>query len=174
MPRPIHERRATRLPDYDYSRTGAYYVTICTKGRECLFGDIKGDKMVPNLFGIAVWACWGVLPDHYPHVELDAFVVMPNHLHAVITLTNATMPGKTRHGLSEIVRNLKSYSARMINEIRGTPGAPVWQRSFYDHIVRDERDLRRIRQYIADNPAKWAEDHDNPLVIQKMKLLQRR
>jgi len=119
---------------------------------------------------------WNELPCHYPHVELDVFVVMPNHIHGVLWLidegtvgagfkpaptTISTKPG-ARHGLPEIVRALKTFSSRRINDLRGTPGAAVWQRNYHEHVIRSEESLRQIRQYIADNPAHWADDRENP------------
>jgi NAD(P)-dependent dehydrogenase (short-subunit alcohol dehydrogenase family)/REP element-mobilizing transposase RayT len=115
-----------------------------------------------NDLGRTVEACWHDLPVHYAHVELDAFIVMPNHVHGVLILMRETMFDHPDHELSEVIRALKSYSARRINELRQTPGVSVWQRSFYDHIVRDDRDLERVRAYIDGNPGNWQRDPDNP------------
>ncbi|MEJ2352970.1 MAG: transposase [Anaerolineales bacterium] len=95
---------------------------------------------------------------------LDAMVIMPNHLHGVIVLTEDDEAAKPRQGLPEIVRAFKSYSARRINALRRTPGLPVWQRSYYEHILRDEEDWERIRGYIYINPQEWDRDLENPLV----------
>lgn len=110
-----------------------------------------------NSFGTIARGEWLSLPRRYRGVNLDAFVVMPNHVHGIIWLTNLT-----RHPLSEIVRRFKARTARRINERRRSTGTPVWQRDYYEHIIRDENDLGRIRQYIADNPAKWEQDAENP------------
>jgi len=132
--------------------------------------------MYLNVFGDIVYRQWHELPSHYPHVYLDAFVIMPNHIHGIVVLSDEgalpaplvgagfeTRPyGCQRHALPEIVRGFKTYSARAINDARGTRGMPVWQRSFYDHVIRDERSLHCIREYIANNPARWAEDCENP------------
>ncbi len=127
--------------------------------------------MVLNAYGEIVREAWFDLPNHYAHVELDAFVIMPNHIHAIIVLVAepvgaglkpAPTPAPTRHPLSEIVRALKTFSARRINTRRGTPGAPVWQRNYYEHIVRNERSLDAIRRYIAENPLRWHLDRYNP------------
>ncbi len=203
-----HHRRSIRLPGYDYAQPGAYFVTICTHDGEPLFGDVIDGIMQLNRFGRIVQACWYDLPRHYPHVMLDAFVVMPNHVHMLIililtgnaaaretgarlSLTHAesdleenpfastyqpaadglvpSMPddrpaSKTavRHALPEIVRALKTFSARRINDLRHTSGLSVWQRNYYEHVVRDQADLDRIRRYIAENPQRWALDEDNP------------
>ena len=178
------ERRSIRLPDYDYSQPGAYFVTICTHQRTLLLE-------VPEYRQIIVDA-WQDLPNHYPCVALDAFVVMPNHVHGIIVLEGdgpvgadfgpvvdvgagfdsvvgvgagfkpAPTKSTKRHGLPEIVRAFKTFSGRRINALRGTPGVPVWQRSYYEHVVRTDKELDRIREYIVNNPLRWAYDRENP------------
>lgn len=160
------KRKSIRLPGYNYSKPGAYFVTICVKDHVRLFGSIQNSAMQENEFGKIVRTCWNDLPRHYPSVKLDAFVIMPNHIHGVVVIvdngntvgagfkpapTNTNTPN--HHGLPEIIRALKTFSARRINEIRKTPGVPVWQRNYYEHIVRNESALHQIRKYIADNPA---------------------
>ena len=166
----IHHRRSIRLRDYDYAQAGAYFVTICTYRRVCLFGDMVNSCMQLNDYGQIVTAHWDDLVNHYPHVELDVFVVMPNHVHGIIALTDnvgaGLKPAPTKHhGLPEIVRGFKTFSSRRINHLRKTPGQPVCQRNYYEPIIRSEDELDRIRQYILDNPAKWPEDVENPLNI---------
>ncbi len=193
-------RRSIRLKGYDYSQPGAYFVTIVARGRECVFGDVVDDHAVLTDAGRIVQACWDDLPNHYAHVRLDAFVVMPNHIHGIILLIahnvgagldtvsakrgcsgmesipldhrSVKKPAPThgrskRHALSEIVRGFKTFSARRINRLRRTPGTAVWQRNYYEHIVRGEDDLRRIRQYIADNAQRWPLDAENPSNVRK-------
>ena len=188
-PAALPRRKTLRLSSYDYAQPGAYYVTLCAQRRACIFGRVVDGQMRLNEYGESVTACWLDLPGHYDHVRLDAFVVMPNHVHAVIglrgnddtavdqthdntvgaglrpaptvaddaaTKTNAVAP--KRHALPEIVRAFKSFSARHINEIRNSPGAPVWQRTYYEHVVRSESELGRIRAYVRDNPARWTSD----------------
>ena len=179
-------RRSIRLTGYDYSRAGAYFVTVCTHDRTLLFGEIANGEMRLNDSGRLVHEIWDGLPEHYLHVDLDAFVIMPNHIHGIIFLTPGSgvmgtgmngddvsnsgsggsraglKPAPTRHGLPEVVRAFKTFSARRINEYRQTLGTAVWQRNYYEHIIRNECDLNRIRQYIIDNPAKWPEDPENP------------
>jgi len=163
-----HHRCSIRLKGYDYSRQGAYSVTVCVQDRECLFGDMVDGEMRLNRFGEIVCRVWDGLPRHYPHVVLDAFIVMPNHVHAIMILTDETSvgaglkPAPTRHGLPEIVRAFKTFSVRRINESRATSGQTVWQRNYYEHIIRDDAEMDRIRQYIETNPARWAEDRENP------------
>ncbi len=159
-------RKSIRLQEYDYSQPGVYFVTICTQNRECLFGNIGDEKMILNEYGRIVLSCWNDLPNHYSHVRLDAFQIMPNHGHGIIFIVGAGLkPAPTptkRHGLPEIVRAFKTFSARRINESRRTPGESIWQRNYYDRIIRDEDELNRIREYIIYNPLKWDLDHDNP------------
>ena len=154
----IVNRRSIRLKGYDYSQAGAYFVTICTQNRECLFGDVVNGEMVLNEFGELVFATWADLPNHNFGIELDAFIAMPNHVHGIINIVRAGLePARTgkMQNLSEIIRQFKTFSARRINQLRNTPGLPLWQRNYYEHVVRDEDDLYRIRKYIINNPAKW-------------------
>ncbi len=199
-----HHRRSIRLRGYDYSQAGAYFITICTHNRECLFGAVgAGSKpalvrikpalpsnnraglepaptqpnlMVLNEYGEIVKDTWEDLINHVSGIELDAFVVMPNHVHGIIVITRAGFikhragliqgraglkPAPTdTHALPEIVRQMKTFSARRINKNRGTPGVPVWQRNYYEHIIRNEDDLNRIRGYIANNPDNWQSDEN--------------
>jgi REP element-mobilizing transposase RayT len=165
-----HHRKSIRVPGYDYSQSGAYFVTIVTYQRECLFGEVVDGEMFLNKNGQIVEYAWNDLPNHYPHVDLGTYIIMPNHFHGIIFLLDTVGAGlrpaptsqQKRHGLPEIVRALKSFSARRINEHLNSPGVPVWQRNFYDHIIRDD-DLNRIHLYIQDNPLNWATDDENPM-----------
>ena len=172
-----HHRRSIRLLGYDYAEAGAYFITVCAYRRRCLFGDVIGAEMHLSDAGRLVHDVWDGLPNHYPDIQLDAFVVMPNHAHGIVVLVGAglkpapTDPGGARfpdvglrphsHGLPEIVRGFKTFTARQINEMRATPGVPVWQRNYYEHVIRNEESLTNIRQYIAENPARWADDPEN-------------
>ncbi len=169
----IHHRRSIRLQGYNYSRVGAYFVTICTKNRECLFGEVMDGQMQLNDVGKILQATWDALPDHYSHVELDAWVIMPNHAHGIIVLDSTvgaglkpapttTKSAPTRHGLPEIVRALKTFSSRRINGLRQTPGAKIWQRNYWEHIVRNESEMNHIREYIQNNPGQWEMDRLHP------------
>ena len=119
-----------------------------------------------NRCGDVVLSCWADIPDHYSTVTLDLFVVMPNHVHGIIILTDVgagLKPAPTkRNPLSEIVRAFKTFSARRINEYRNTAGSPVWQRNYYEHVIRNERELNQIREYISTNHLKWGLDGENP------------
>ncbi len=188
---PKHGRRSIRLKGYDYSLVGGYFITTCTMKRNHLFGDIMNGEMRLNEYGETVQDVWRGLPMHHPHVVLDAFVIMPNHVHGIIVLSNdiagnvgaglkpartndhanpivraglkpaPTKPDPTNHGLPEIVRAFKTFSARRINERRQTAGVGVWQRNYYEHIIRNDESLNQIRQYIADNPLQWEFDREN-------------
>jgi putative transposase len=159
--------RSIRLKGFDYAQAGAYFVTICTQDRVCLFGDVVDGAMILGTPGQIVLKAWCELPRHYPHVRLDAFVVMPNHVHVIIMLYDSVEAGlkpaaTTRHALPEVVRALKTFSSRRINAWRETPGISFWQRNYYEHVIRNDNDLDRIRGYIATNPPRWALDRDNP------------
>ncbi len=260
----IHHRRSIRLPGYDYSQAGVYFVTIVAQGRELLFGEVVDDAMQASDAGRMVEAVWAELAGHFPGVAVDLFVLMPNHLHGIVVLgdpasvagadpvppgpvpadpvgagfprpvapgtvgvpggateshgTAATCGdaapaldargggpaggegggcaevegpggetpgagdtsagsegrgGKTpplREGggfvgqptLGQVVAYLKYHSAKRINALRSTPYEPIWQRNYYEHVIRDQADWERISEYIADNPAQWALDDENP------------
>lgn len=166
----IHHRRSIRLKEYDYSLEGAYFVTICTHQKECLFGDITDAKMHLNQYGSIVQACWGDLPSHYPHVYLDESIIMPNHMHVIILIGPSDGGVGARHALpllGTIVGSFKSAVARKVNLLRHTPGYPVWQRNYYEHIIRNDKSLEAIQVYIQANPLYWAKDPDNPASIRK-------
>jgi REP element-mobilizing transposase RayT len=252
-----HHRRSIRLKGFDYTTSGAYFITICTHHRECLFGEIVDGIMQLNALGQIAQRHWLKLPNHHRHLSLDKFVIMPDHMHGILVLHDApvgagfdgtvselttnglhkpaptsrhdgdragfdgtgselttngvhkpaaaehhdcdwagfdntgselttnvspkpaptsrhdcdnTMPELTangsykpaptpastkRHGVSEIIRGFKTFSARRINQMRRSPGIPVWQRNFYERIIRDDEAMQRIRRYIQANPSSW-------------------
>lgn len=162
-----HNRRSIRLKGFNYASPGAYFVTICTHGRERLFGQIKGGAPALSPHGQVVAETWRRIPRHFAHVQVDAFVVMPDHIHGIVVirerlacarLESGGRPKGTAPGsLPAIVQNFKAVSARRINGLRGSPGRRVWQEDYYEHIVRDEAALAAIRQYIENNPRRWRE-----------------
>jgi putative transposase len=163
-----HHRRSIRLKGYDYKQVGAYFVTVVARNRACLFADIVNGETRLNGAGRVMQSAWDDLPNHYPGVACDAFVVMPNHIHGIIVVMDTIVgaglkPAPTRHGLPEIIRGFKTFSARRINDLRSTPGTPIWQRNYYEHIIRNEEELTRIREYVANNPLQWEDDRENPL-----------
>lgn len=178
----IHKRRSIRLKDYDYSRAGAYFLTICSWNRECLFGDIADGEMRLNEFGKVVKRQWVQTGVVRTNVELDEFQIMPNHFHGIIILNDnvgATprvaqesaihriaptkdIPGARSGSIGAIIGQFKSIATKRINAIRNTPCFPVWQRNYYEHIIRTNNEMNRIREYIINNSVKWAEDENNP------------
>jgi len=167
-----HHRRSIRLEEYDYSLAGAYFVTVCTHNREYLFGNVVNDETVLSRHGEIVKNVWCNLTNHYLNIKLDTFTVMPNHIHGIIVLMDVDIVGAglkpaptdltKYYPLSEIIRAFKTFSARHVNELRITPGIPVWQRNYHEHIVRNENELNRIREYIMNNPLRWQFDRENP------------
>ena len=214
----LPQRRSLRLRDYDYSLAGAYFVTMCTYQRASFLGWIVDGEVWLGSRGEAVMACWEAIAEHYPQVEVDAFVVMPNHVHGIIVIgdagegevsrwgaTGGTCPAPTtaapdqpddgdqgadrgagersaqgtaggtcpaptegqkgrlaRPALGHVVASFKAASTRAIRELDVPTPKVIWQRGYHEHVIRGEMALAHIRQYIADNPAKWEFDHDNP------------
>ncbi|MEK7368036.1 MAG: transposase, partial [Planctomycetota bacterium] len=170
-----HQRRSIRLKGYDYSQKGAYFVTICTCNKKCLFGKVVESKIVLNKLGQMVVKCWNEIPIHFPNVELDVFVIMPNHLHGIIVLTDycrggvppphwkgeATSPLQ-KSTLGQVVAYFKYWTTRSINQTFNTPGNRIWQRNYYEHVVRNEDDLNETREYVINNSLKWKLDKENP------------
>jgi REP element-mobilizing transposase RayT len=138
-------------------------VTVCTVERRCILAHVRDESVVTTSFGAIVERQIAELPVRFTRIEIDSFVIMPNHIHVIVALGRAGQASPLRVGLGHAVAVLKSCSAREINRSRGTPGGPVWQRGYHDHIVRDEADLRRLREYVAANPIKWALDPENPM-----------
>ena len=168
-----HHRRSVRLRGWDYSNAGAYFVTLCAKNRECLFSTVVHGEMQLNEMGRIAAECWEWLEKQYAHVEWDQWVIMPNHMHAIIVLhgrgalqraPTESQPVKTK-SLGQLIGMYKTVSTRRINEFRNTPGIIVWQRNYHEHIVRNDDELIRIRRYIANNPGKWESDLENPALI---------
>ncbi len=180
-----HNRRSIRLRDYDYATPGAYFVTICASERGCLFGGVADGEIRLTREGQVAYESWVAIPDHIPLVSLDAFIIMPDHIHGILVIAGrgddlaCELPAGdvgARHAVPlqnverfghpvvssvpTIVRSFKAATTKRINEMRDTPGAAVWQRNYYEHIVRDEADLDRVRKYIAENPVRWEDVKD--------------
>lgn len=156
-----NNRRSIRLKNYDYSSAGAYFVTVCVNERWNLFGGIENGKMALSAAGEVARFTWNDLTRHNANILLDEFIIMPNHMHGIIIIKDSVGAGSKpapTHGLPEIVRQFKTFSAKRINQTRKISGRSVWQRNYYEHIVRDDTDLNRIREYIVNNPVKWLED----------------
>jgi len=167
--RMLKNRKLNRLSDYDYTQEGYYFVTVCVKDRQECLGIIESGKMILNEYGKIVEKQWLWLSDQYSYIELDEFVVMPNHFHGILSIVGN---GRDRSlhkikSLSELIGAFKTTSSKLIHHTGLLDFQ--WQKSFYDHIIRNENDLNRIREYIASNPLKWDEDENNPFQIQKDK-----
>jgi putative transposase len=171
-----HQRRSIRLQGYDYSQAGAYFVTICAFEQQCLFGNMIDGVIQLTAIGQVVQSVWEEIPHHFPNVALDAFVVMPNHVHGILFLTDAVRAthasplqtiqsskpcGPKRNSIGAIIGSFKSAATKRINQSRNAPGTPLWHRNYYEHIIPSERALQAIRQYITANPAKWHLDRYN-------------
>src|SRR3990167_1687244 len=173
------KRKQIRLKGYNYSQSGCYFVTICTQDRKMLFGNIVGvgrdrpdnakPEMVLNGMGKIVQSVWQSLPKHHT-VELDQFQIMPNHVHMIIIITCALRstgasrraPTEYKPTLGFIVGLFKSEITKQIRVITGNPEFMVWQRNYYEHVIRDEFELNKIRGYIKTNPEMWDRDRNNP------------
>ena len=202
----IHHRRSIRLRGYDYSQAGAYFVTVCVQGHRCLFGDVVNGEMRLNDAGRMAQTVWERLPDRFPSVELDTFVVMPNHIHGIILLVDASRgrgescirPGVNDENANDHMDghmdghmddHMGDHKDRPCGTLAGTIGRVIqafksiltheyvmgvrqhgwplfagrlWQRNYYEHVIRDAESLDRIREYILTNPFRWTLDRENP------------
>jgi len=160
------KRKDTRLPDYDYTSPGAYFITVCTQSEECLFGKIVKDSVVLSKYGQIVIEEWRKTAQMRPFVELDEHIVMPDHFHGIIIFkdmgTARRAPTAERFSkpatgsLPTIIRSFKSAVTRRINILRRTPGKTVWQRGYYEHVIRYNEKINLVREYIANNPLRWS------------------
>ena len=158
----IHHRRSVRFQGYDYSRAGAYFVTICTHRRACLFGEVVDEAVHLNQIGQMVQVIWDGLPNRFAGLELDVRIVLPNHLHGILLLD-----GTGQVPLGQIIGAYKSlvvreYAAGVEARRWGRYQGQLWQRNYYEHIVRHEAELSRVREYIVTNPMQWELDEYNP------------
>jgi putative transposase len=173
LDKPLPNRQSIRLPAFDYRSGGAYFVTICTRNRECIFGSIEQGKLRPSRRGLVAQSRWADIPAHHENVTLDAFVLMPNHLHGVVFLNSRATQvsplqlkrpamGPTPGSLGAIMGSFKSAVSREINRRRPGAGDHLWQRNYYEHVIRNDRSLYEIRTYILGNPQRWEHDRENP------------
>lgn len=179
-----YHRCSIRLQKYDYCQSGFYFITICMHNRFCLFGAIDNDTMRYSKQGEIAVACWSAIPDHFSHIELDEFIVMPNHVHGILRIVDggdAASWGMTRGGtacrarttmaqfeefgvpvsgsIPTVIRSFKSAVTKGVNDMSQLSAkCVVWQRNYWEHLIRDEPELHRIRQYIRNNPKHWATD----------------
>ncbi len=187
----VHHRRSIRLQDYDYTKEGAYYITICTSDKRLLFGTVNHESVLLNRIGQIAEQCWLKIPDHSTNVTIDYYIVMPNHFHGILFITepptdsNVLLPltsvgaqpveypdfngaapcaDKVRvpcvipRSLGSIVRSYKSAVSRLAHGLPEFKTTPIWQRNYYEHVIRDEDDLYMKRNYIQNNPLQWELD----------------
>ena len=183
LPESSPRRHSIRLPGYDYSQAGAYFVTIVTQDRSCLFGRVEDSEMELNAVGTMVEKVWLEIPEHFDDVNVDTFVVMPNHIHGIIKIDNegrlsnvgarhaVPLPhhkdiiealGKpVRGSIPTIIRSFKSAVTKQYHMMTNTQNTYLWQRNYYEHVIRDERDYQSIYDYILTNPLNWDKDEEN-------------
>ncbi|PKO05893.1 MAG: hypothetical protein CVU41_09725 [Chloroflexi bacterium HGW-Chloroflexi-3] len=182
----IHNRRSIRLQGYDYSQFGTYFITICTHQKQRIFGEIVNGEMKLNLMGQYAFHQWNKIPQRFLNVELDEFIIMPNHIHGIIiigsgrgegsenklrfpTINSFSDPSPLHHdhhqpngtvpgSIGAIIQNFKSGTSRKINAMPGMKNIKLWQINYYDHIIRNEEDHHRIVEYIQKNPVQWEQD----------------
>ena len=188
-----HHRRSIRLRDYDYSRNGAYYVTICTRNRDCILSKIDsetvGAGLAPALYAEASESIvrltkageiaeknWLEIPERCANVCIDEFVIMPNHIHGIILISSDALGATARVAptLGQIIGSFKSKCVMEYlnhietNNINAT--AKMWQRNYYEHVIRNEDEMNKTKEYIQLNPYRWEEDEENPDNIEKKHL----
>ena len=190
-----HHRRSIRLKEYDYSSPGYYFVTLCSSNRECVFGEIIDNEVQLYNYGNVISDSIQWLKNNYSYLDIDISVIMPNHIHFILVISDArvndsrggmpqnigrggspqiigkggsrtaptsqTVPVKIKP-LGRIIGAFKTVSTKNINAIRNTPGNKIWHRNYYEHVIRNEKELHKIREYIQSNPAQWQLDEDNP------------
>ncbi len=171
-------RKTIRLRDYDYSDPGGYFLTICTHSREELLGKIVNQEMRLSGPGEVVRQWWLRLEERFPDVELDSCIIMPNHIHGIVIILEKerkdvgalhelplqdTKRTRRRMVLPRVVGYFKMNSAKQVNRLSVSSANPLWQRNHYEHVIRNQYELSKIREYIENNPAKWDLDRENPL-----------
>ncbi len=184
-----HTRSSIRLREYDYRQTAAYFMMVCVQGRECVLGVVMDENVLLTETGRIVKQWWYVVPKRFENVQLDEFIIMPNHIHGILVFENRVGAGSPRPipgesdsrienassrgkgaettplrgpTLGQVVAYFKYQSTKAVNTRRGTPGTKFWQRNYYEHIIRNEDNLNEKRRYFALNPPKWALDPENP------------
>lgn len=169
----LPNRKSIRLSGYDYSQSGMYFITICSYRKLPIFGNSINDTVLLSEIGSIINKEWQKTAAMRKNVELDDYVIMPNHLHGIICLSDSRGTvhraptteqfGKpTTNSIPTIVRSFKATTTKQINILRNSPRSKVWQRGYYEHVIRNENALEQIREYILTNPENWSRDIDNP------------
>jgi putative transposase len=158
----IHDRQSIRLTQYDYSQPGSYFITICTQERICFFGDVTDGEMNLNSSGLAINKDWCELSDAFGSISMDSFIIMPNHLHGIININHEG--GKSINHIIKYFKAISTYHYSLgVKQLNWHPyPGRLWQRNYYEHIIRTEKSSNEIRQYILNNPIEWHLDKDNP------------
>jgi REP element-mobilizing transposase RayT len=163
----MRRKSSIRLRDFDYTSPGAYFATICIKNHQCILGEVAEDSINLNALGSIADKCWRWIGEHFDFIVLDQYIIMPNHMHGIIILKDdygsrggsRTAINKTQHNrkpIGQIIGAFKTRSTKLIKAIDTSMNTAIWQRSYYEHVIRNEEDLRIIREYIEQNPQKWA------------------
>jgi REP element-mobilizing transposase RayT len=178
-------RHSVRLTEYNYSMPGAYYITICTHERLCILGEIANDRIILSEWGHIIREEWFRSKEVRKEIELDEFIIMPNHLHGIIIINDNNSNGthddadkktvgdlketrnriplyRARRSLGSFISGFKSATTGRINHLQAMSGLKIWQRNYYEHIIRNDHELYHIREYIRCNPVNWANDEENP------------
>lgn len=178
------QRKSIKLKDYDYSQEGGYFITICTENRKMLFGDVIEDKMILNNLGQVVKQTIEETSKIRPNIQIDIYQIMPNHVHMIIVILNRRgvlhtpalreLEGLYQKGefnsplqspsqtIGSIIRGIKSMATGQIRILMNNPQLPIWQRNYFEHVIRDEKDFNMISEYIMNNPLLWDRDRNNP------------
>ena len=174
-----HHRRSIRLQKYDYASEGAYFVTICTHNRECILGEIVEGEVRLSEIGTIAHQCWLEIPNHFKNVALDEYVIMPNHVYGIIIIQPSMVGVQyieplrepqsnrfqhiTRRSIGSMIRSYKAAVTRQCDH--ASVGQFRWQRNYYEHVIRGEKDLNKTREYIIMNPLQWFLDKENPSLL---------
>ncbi|MBU0507410.1 transposase [bacterium] len=169
----LPKRKSIRLRAYDYTRAGVYFVTLCTHDRKAMFGEIRDGMMHANTVGEIIVEEWFRSKEIRVEIELDEFVLMPNHIHGLVVIIAVGAHGdapasdlpllhRSPQSLASFIAGFKRASAKRINILHGTPGNPVWQRNYFERVICNEDGLNKAREYIINNPLRWELDRENP------------
>ena len=183
MDKQLPNRESIRLKGFDYSKAGAYFVTICSRDKQCVFGMAEDDRIILSRLGRIVEECWTQIPDHFEQATLDEFIIMPNHLHGIILLT-AKYPDSrdtihrvrppeehettesfghpTSGSLPTIMRTFKAAVTRETRRQKLSDDQSIWQERFFERVIRNDDAMLKAREYIVNNPLKWHLDKENP------------
>ena len=168
----VNRARSIRLQGFDYAQAGAYFVTICSTEKKCIFGQVREGAMLENDLGRIVRSCWVEIPRHFANVEADAFVVMPNHFHGIVKLVKEPRsPGSSRveafskpvaSSVPTIVRTFKAAVTREARRACGESRAAIWQKNYFERVIRNDKEYSDTYGYILENPMRWGLDRENP------------